>query len=123
MAAFLGEVRSGKYTQMFLSGFSGDNGDPDNFLWNLFGSPGMPVADTSHYKNAEVDKLLVDGRRETNQAKRIEIYKKAQKIIMDEAPWIFVNQTLQVRVTRKEVKGFVLNPTQMFFEMQSVSLE
>jgi ABC-type transport system substrate-binding protein len=67
-------------------------------------------------------KLLVDGRKETNQAKRIELYKKAQKIILDEAPWIFVNQTLQVRVTRKEVKGFVLNPTQMFFEMQDVSL-
>ena len=62
MAAFLAEVRSGKYTQMFLSGFSGDNGDPDNFLWNLFASPGMPVADTSHYKNAEVDKLLAEGR-------------------------------------------------------------
>ena len=122
MAAFLAEVRSGKYTQMFLTGFSGDNGDPDNFLWNLFGSPGMPVADTSHYKNAEVDKLLIEGRRVTDQAKRIEIYKKAQKIILDDAPWIFVNQTLQVRVTRKEVKGFQLNPTQMFFEMQDVSL-
>ena len=123
MAAFLGEVRSGKYTQMFLSGFSGDNGDPDNFLWSLFASPAMPVGDTSHYKNAEVDKLLAEGRVVTDQAKRIEIYKKAQKIILDEAPWIFVNQTLQVRVTRKEVKGFQLNPTQMFFEMQSVSLE
>ena len=65
----------------------------------------------------------IDGRWTTNQAKRIEIYKKAQKIILDEAPWIFVNQILQVRVTRKEVKGFVLNPTQMFFEMQGVSLE
>ena len=122
MAAFLGEVRSGKYTQMFLTGFSGDNGDPDNFLWNLFGSPGMPVADTSHYKNDQVDKLLIDGRRTTDHNKRIEIYKQAQKIILEEAPWIFINQTLQVRVTRKEVKGFQLNPTQMFFEMQDVSL-
>jgi peptide/nickel transport system substrate-binding protein len=83
----------------------------------------MPVNDTSHYKNATVDQLLIEGRRTTDQAKRIEIYKKAQKIILDVAPWIFVNQTLQVRVTRKEVKGFILNPTQMFFEMQSVSLE
>ncbi|HXP75318.1 MAG TPA: ABC transporter substrate-binding protein, partial [Stellaceae bacterium] len=123
MGAFLAEVRKGNYQSMFLTGFSGDNGDPDNFLWNLYGSPAMPVNDTSHYKNAEVDKLLIEGRRTTDQAKRIEIYKQAQKIILDEAPWIFVNQTLQVRVTRKEVKGFVLNPTQMFFEMQGVSLE
>ena len=34
-----------------------------------------------------------------------------------------MNQTLQVRVARKEVKGYELNPTQMFFEMQKVSLQ
>jgi hypothetical protein len=27
-----------------------------------------------------------------------------------------------VRATRKDVKGFELNPTQMFFDMQTVSL-
>jgi len=30
---------------------------------------------------------------------------------------------LQVRAIRKEVKGFALNPTQMFFDMEKVSLE
>ena len=42
---------------------------------------------------------------------------------MDDASWIFVNSTLQVRAIRKSVKGFQLNPTQMFFDMQNVSLE
>jgi len=123
MGAFLAEIRSGKYQNMFTVGWSGDNGDPDNFLWSLFASPAMPVGDTSHYKNPEVDKLLLQGRQISDHDKRIAIYKQAQKIILDDAPWIFVNQTLQVRVIRKEVKGYVLNPTQMFFEMQNVSLE
>jgi peptide/nickel transport system substrate-binding protein len=123
MGAFLAEIRSGKYANMFTVGWSGDNGDPDNFLYNLFGSGAIPVGDTEHYKNPEVDKLLDDGKKISDHAKRIAIYEKAQKIILDDAPWIFVNQTLQVRVTRKEVKGFELNPTQMMFEMNKVSLQ
>ena len=42
---------------------------------------------------------------------------------MDDAPWVFVNSVLQVRAARKEVKGFQLNPTQMFFDMDQVSVE
>ncbi len=82
----------------------------------------MPVGDTSHYKSAEADKLMLEGRQTADHAKRIEIYKKAQAIILEDAPWIFVNSVLQTRVARKEVKGFQLNPTQMFFDMEKVSL-
>jgi peptide/nickel transport system substrate-binding protein len=123
MGAFLAEIRSGKYQGMFLVGWSGDNGDPDNFLYNLFASPAMPVGDTAHYKNPEVDKMLNEARHTADVAKRIEIYKKAQKIILDEAPWIFVNAVLHMRAVRKEVKGYSLNPTQMMLEMEKVSLE
>jgi peptide/nickel transport system substrate-binding protein len=123
MGAFLAEVRSGKYQGLFAAGWSGDNGDPDNFLHSLFASSGMPVLDTSHYKNPVVDQMLLDGRRTGDHAKRVEIYKKVQAIILDDAPWIFVNSVLQTRVTRKEIKGFVLNPTQMLLDMEKVSLE
>jgi peptide/nickel transport system substrate-binding protein len=36
---------------------------------------------------------------------------------------VFVNSVLQVRAARTEVKGFRLNPTQMFFDMEQVSIE
>lgn len=48
---------------------------------------------------------------------------EAQAIIMDDAPWIFVNHTKQVRASRANVKGFQLNPLQMFFDMEKVYLE
>ena len=38
-------------------------------------------------------------------------------------PVAVVNSVLQVRAARKEVKGFQLNPTQMFFDMDQVSIE
>lgn len=123
IGAFLGEIRSGKYASMFTVGFTGDNGDPDNFLYYLFDSAGIPVNNTSRYKNPEVDKLLGDAQRLPDHAQRIQLYEQAQEIILDDAPWIFINSVLQVRAARREVKGFVLNPTQMFFEMQNVSLQ
>src|SRR5260370_3509477 len=100
MGAFLAEVRSGKYDKgMFLGGWSGDNGDPDNFLYPLFASPSMPVGDTSHYKSAEADKLMLDGRQTAAPAKPIEIYKKAQAVILENAPWISRNSGLHTRTS------------------------
>ena len=55
--------------------------------------------------------------------KRVALYSKIQAKILDDAPWVFVNSTLQIRASRKEVKGFQLNPTQMFFDMDQVSLQ
>ena len=54
--------------------------------------------------------------------KRVAMYKAIQKQILDDAPWVFINSVLQVRAIRKTVKGFQLNPTQMFFDMDQVSL-
>jgi peptide/nickel transport system substrate-binding protein len=123
MGAFLATVRSGNYHGLFATGWSGDNGDPDNFVGALWGSYGMPVNDTSHYKDPAVDTLMQQAAAEVDHAKRIEMYHKIQAMILDGAPWVFVNSTLQVRATRKDVKGFQLNPTQMFFDMETVSLQ
>jgi peptide/nickel transport system substrate-binding protein len=123
IGAFLAQVRSGKYQGMFLAGFSGDNGDPDNFMSSLFNSNQMPVGDTSHYKNVEVEKLMDEAARVPDPDRRLALYKTIQRQIMDDAPWVFVNSVLQVRAARKEVKGFQLNPTQMFFDMDQVSVE
>jgi peptide/nickel transport system substrate-binding protein len=123
MGAFLATTRSGNYHGLFLSGWSGDNGDPDNFVGELWGSYGMPVNDTSHYKDPAVDALMKQAAAEVNHEKRVQMYHKIQAMILDGAPWVFVNSTLQVRAIRKNVKGFRLNPTQMFFDMDQVSLE
>lgn len=121
--AFLDRVRSGEYHGMALGGWSGDNGDPDNFLYELFSSYTIPVGNTAAYRNDELDQILVEARQTTDHEKRVELYKEAQRIIVEDAPWIFVNHTKQIRATRKEVQGFQLNPLQMFFHMENVSLE
>ena len=43
--------------------------------------------------------------------------------MVDDAPWIFINSTLQIRAVRKGVTGYELNPTQMFLGLEGVGLE
>jgi peptide/nickel transport system substrate-binding protein len=123
MGANLATIRSGKYQGIFMVGWTGDNGDPDNFVGELFNSKNIPVGNTAHYRNPQADALLDQAVKESDPQKRLALYSKIQQMILDDAPWIFVNSVLQVRAIRKEVKGYMLNPTQMFFDMQNVSLE
>ncbi len=120
--AYLSTIRSAKYGGMFLVGWTGDNGDPDNFLNALWGSSNIPITDTVRYKNPDLDAMFAKGLRTTDHAERVKIYQDAQKIILDAAPWIFINSVLQVRAVSKRVQGYQLNPTQMFFDMEKVSL-
>ena len=122
MGAYLATVRSGKYQGIFLAGWSGDNGDPDNFVGRLFNSKRIPVTNMARYKNDDVDKTLNEAQRVGDHSKRVALYSKAQKEILEDAPWIFLNSVLQLRGARKEVKGYQPNPTQMFFDMEKVSL-
>jgi ABC-type transport system substrate-binding protein len=122
MGAFLAQTRSGKYHGLFVTGFSGDNGDPDNFVGTLFNSKYMPVGDTSHYNSPQANALMDKAVEVSDVAQRTAMYRKVQAIIMHDAPWVFVNSTLQVRAAGTSVQGFRLNPTQMFFDMDQVSL-
>jgi peptide/nickel transport system substrate-binding protein len=122
MGSYLSQIRSGKYPGLFMVGWTGDNGDPDNFLYELFSSDNIPTGDTSRYKNPEVDAALREAQQEPDHDKRVALYQKAQRIIMDDAPWAFINSLEQVRAASKRVQGYVLNPTQMFCGMEKVSL-
>ncbi len=125
--AYLDKYRRTPWEGFAISGWSGDNGDPDNFLGDLFewdtANNKPRVNDTSRHHNPEFDRLMEQGRETTDQAKRAQIYEKANQILHDDASWIFINHTNQVRAARANVKGFQLNPLQMFFHMEQVSLE
>ena len=116
---FLKTIRSGDYL-IGPAGWSADNGDPDNFLYSLYSSTTWGSGNNSRYKNVEVDKLLQEAQETFDREQRIQLYRKAQRTIMDEAPWIFINHTKLIRATSARVQGYVLNPTQMFFHMNQV---
>ena len=57
------------------------------------------------YSNAEVDKLLEEGRRETDQTKRADIYKNIQTILQEEMPIVPIWNMGGKLVTKSYVKG------------------
>ncbi|HWQ16379.1 MAG TPA: ABC transporter substrate-binding protein [Sulfolobales archaeon] len=60
----------------------------------------------AHYNNSEVDSLLEQAMRELNEAKRVELYKKAIEIIWRDAPWIFLYTQKWFYAASKDLKGY-----------------
>lgn len=53
--------------------------------------------------NEEVDALLEEGRQESNEEKRAEIYQEIDKILVEEQPSIFIRQAASAHASRAEV--------------------
>jgi ABC-type transport system substrate-binding protein len=120
--SFLNTVRNPKNKGMYLDGWSGDNGDPDDFLYEMFATAMIPVGNTNHLRDAQLDSLLNRARHAQSKATRVRLYVQAQQRLNADAPWIMGAYVTQVRLASPNVHGFQLNPAQMFFGMQNVSL-
>jgi peptide/nickel transport system substrate-binding protein len=95
---------------LFQLGWTGDNGDPDNFLAVLFDGLASSSVRTQ-WHNEEYHKLILQGKQTVDQSKRAEIYKKALKIIYDEVPVISIAHSTVITPVRKEVMDFKQHPT------------
>ncbi|WP_057976030.1 ABC transporter substrate-binding protein [Caloramator mitchellensis] len=73
---------------IFISGWIADTGDPDNYLEPLFNPENF--TDFTRYENSKVLELMKQAREVINPQKRIELYKEIQRIIVEDAPWIFL---------------------------------
>ena len=60
--------------------------DADGIYWDMLHSSSI----FTYYNNAELDKLLEDGRGSLDQEKRKQIYSQAQRLVRAEAPMIFM---------------------------------
>lgn len=85
-------------SQIFRLAWSADYPDPDNFLYALYHSSQKGDNNDSFYGNPEVDRLLSEGRLETDSAKRMKLYQEAEQIIIQDAPaiWLFNVQYLHL---------------------------
>ncbi|UOF91293.1 ABC transporter substrate-binding protein [Fodinisporobacter ferrooxydans] len=110
-ATYLKKTANGEHT-MALLGWTGDNGDPDDFLYVLLDQDNAnpPAQNIAFYKNPEVHKLLVQAQQETDQNKRADLYKKAEQIILKDAPWVPLVHSTPPMAASKKVTGFVPSP-------------
>jgi peptide/nickel transport system substrate-binding protein len=110
--AFLAKLRT-KEQELFALSWMAGNEDPDMVMYPLLHStqwtPGGP--NRALYKNPKFDDLLHQARTSTDQAKRAELYREAQRILHDDPPWIFIDHEIQVAAHTKRVQGFKLHPS------------
>jgi len=97
--------------QMAQLGWTGDNGDPDNFFFLRGCSGARPGGQNiTKWCNKEFDDMLVKARALTDMKERAKLYAKMQEIQKDEAPDITVAHSVVFEVMRANVSGYKQSP-------------
>jgi dipeptide transport system substrate-binding protein len=104
-------MQSGEH-QMGMLGWTGDNGDPDNFLNTLLGcsSAKQNGSNVAKFCYQPFEDLIQKAKVVSNPAERTKLYEKAQVIFKEQAPWFTIAHAVQLKPVRKEVIGFKLSP-------------
>jgi dipeptide transport system substrate-binding protein len=104
-------VQNGEH-QMALLGWTGDNGDPDNFFKPLASCeaarPGGGSA--SKWCDKEFDALIDKAATISSQAERAKLYMQAQVIMHQEAPFYLIAHSVVFMPMRANVTGYTMDP-------------
>lgn len=98
--------------QMGMFGWTGDNGDPDNFLHTLLGCEGAGKGggNVAKWCNQAFQTLVTNAKSLTDRGERAKLYEQAQVIFKQEAPWFTIAHAVQIKPVRKEVIDFKISP-------------
>ena len=99
---------------MALLGWTGDNGDPDNFLNVLLSSKNATeknAQNIAYYQNPKVDKLLNQGQKTIDEDERRKVYYDAQEIINSDAPWVPIAYAQPPLGFKNNVEKYKPSPT------------
>jgi len=106
---YLKRSKNGEH-QTLLLGWTGDNGDPDNFLAVLLGCEAIGGANRARFCNKEFESLIQKAKLTSDPAKRTSLYKKAQKVFKEQAPWATIAHSVVFEPVRKEVVDYKIDP-------------
>jgi ABC-type transport system substrate-binding protein len=109
---YLDKTDSGEHQSAML-GWTGDNGDPDNFLWVLLSEPAAipPAGNIALWKNAEFTDLCRQAKEISDQETRDELYREAQEVFHEEAPWVPIAHSVVTVPAKDYVRDFQIYPT------------
>ncbi|MEM6839535.1 MAG: ABC transporter substrate-binding protein [Cyanobacteria bacterium P01_C01_bin.120] len=106
--AYLEDRNTAPGFQAFMLGWTGDYGDPDNFLYAHFG-PGA-TQDLGDYQNSELFDMLNQARSATEKAERETIYQDVDRILFEEALRIPIVHSQPLLAQRSNVEGWSPSP-------------
>ena len=93
-----------------LLGWTGDNGDPDNFMATLLSCAAVENSNRAQWCYKPYDDLMQKAKQISDQAERTAIYEEAQIIFKQEAPWATIAHSIVFMPMYKNVQGYIMDP-------------
>ncbi len=94
----------------FQIGWTGDNGDPDNFFATLFSCSAVGVSNYSSWCNKDFEDAIQAAKKTSDQAERTALYTKAQEIFKAEEPAMTLAHSKVFMPMNKKVIGYTMDP-------------
>ncbi|HKM64877.1 MAG TPA: ABC transporter substrate-binding protein [Acidisphaera sp.] len=108
---YIKRTQNGEH-DMALLGWTGDNGDPDNFFVPLASCdasrPGGGSA--SKWCDHRFDEVIEKAAATSNHDERVTLYQQAQVIMHEQGPFFLIAHSITFMPLRKNVEGFVMSP-------------
>ncbi|WP_409265441.1 ABC transporter substrate-binding protein [Pseudomonas sp. KCJK8521] len=110
---YLKRMKSGEH-DIALIGWTGDNGDPDNWLGTLYNCDAIGSNNYSLWCDPQYDSLVKQAKQVTDRAQRTALYQQAQQRLKQQVPITpvahsTVNQPLSIKVSEFKVSPFGRN--------------
>jgi peptide/nickel transport system substrate-binding protein len=105
---YVGKVDEGTAGDLNLIGWTGDYGDPDNFVGTFFNS--RTAGAQFGFQNNSIFKLLDRAKNEPNFAKRVKLYQQANIALMKYLPAVPYAHATVALPAEKRVKGLIATP-------------
>jgi peptide/nickel transport system substrate-binding protein len=117
---FLQKVRNGEHP-LCLIGWTGDNGDPDNFMYDLLDRDSAVKGTAQNYsfwRDPTFHALMLAGQRTIDERRRAAIYRQANAMIHDQVPAVSLVHTTVPLVVSSSIAGVIPNPNNVLqFEL------
>ena len=93
-----------------LLGWTGDNGDPDNFLAVLLGCDAVGGANRAQWCHQPFEDLIQKAKIVSDRDERTALYEEAQLVFKEQAPWATIAHSVVYKTVRSEVQDFKIDP-------------
>lgn len=93
-------------------GWTGDNGDPDNFFGPIAGCDAARIGggNIAKWCNKDFDAMIKKAAAMSSQAERTVVYKQAQVLMHQQAPFFLVAHSIVYLPMAKNVMGYTMSP-------------
>jgi ABC-type transport system substrate-binding protein len=103
-------IREPRNVELFMLAWEADFPDPENFLEVLLSKRQWGSNNDTFFYDPEFDRLLDQAAPIADLARRFALYRKAEQIIIQQAPWVFLYHPVSYVIRQPWVHDYLLNP-------------